>query len=677
MTLSLTPSEAGAVSPSLKADGRSRQALLSAVLGVSLLALSLPLTAAAASPSATAGSAAPDSFLDPAQAFVGQAATEAGAAVVTFDIAPGYHLYRERFAIEADGGPLPAARLPDGKQEFDPNFNKTMTLWAGALRIVQPLPAGAPPATLTVRYQGCADRGLCYPPQQALVHLQKDAAGVLSARWEAQPDALSVPLPEATSTGPGGPGGSSGASGSDGPANPGAVSTTASVSGDNTGAPVGTAPLDRSAAALQSGSFLQVIGMFLLGGLLLSFTPCVLPMLPILSSVIVGQGQPVSRMRGFTLAVAYALGMALVYTVAGIVAGLLGSGFAAALQNPWVLGSFALLLSVLALSMFGVWQFQMPGFIQERVNNASNQLQGGRHLGVFLMGGLSALLVGPCVAAPLAGALVYISQTRDVVLGGSALFALACGMSVPLLALGLSAGTLLPKAGRWMEHVKTFFGVVLLAVALWLVSPVLPMGALMFLIGAVALVVVICLGALDGGKPRALRATGTLVALWSVALIGGALSGGDSVLQPLKHLAQSGVAEARAAQAGSTGAAGSVATPRFERITTLAQLDAALAAADRPVMLDFYADWCVACKEMEHLTFSDPAIAARLSKARLLQADVTANSADAKALLKRFQLFGPPGILFFDAQGREQAAARTIGFLPADEFAQRLDHARL
>ena len=603
-------------------------------------------------------------FLDPAQAFPGQARVDlrsggkTGPLIVEFDVAPGYHLYRERFAIESSGPALPATTLPGGKEEFDPNFNKTMTLWAGPTRITQPLPETQGPATLTVRYQGCADRGLCYPPQQALVHLARDNAGVLQARWEAQPDALSAPIESSTP-----------------PTAAVSASTAATTAATPATAPPpapAAAPLDSSSAALQSGSLLRVVGMFLLGGLLLSFTPCVLPMLPILSSIIVGQGAPVSRARGFTLALAYSMGMAMVYTAAGIVAGLLGSGFAAALQNPWVLGAFALLLSVLALSMFGVWEFQMPGFIQDRVNNASNQIKGGRHVGVFLMGGLSALLVGPCVAAPLAGALVYISQTRDVVLGGSALFALACGMSVPLLLLGLSAGTLLPRAGRWMEHVKTFFGVVLIAVALWLVSPVLPTGALMFLIGAAALILAICLGAFEAGKPRALKAGGALVALWSIAMIGGALSGGDSVLQPLRHLARgTGTALPMA------NAEAAAATPTFERITTVAQLDAALTSADRPVMLDFYADWCVACKEMEHLTFADPAIAARLRKARLLQADVTANSAEAKALLKRFQLFGPPGILFFDPQGRELPAARTIGFLPANEFAQRLDRASL
>jgi thiol:disulfide interchange protein DsbD len=223
--------------------------------------------------------------------------------------------------------------------------------------------------------------------------------------------------------------------------------------------------------------------VFLIAGLLLSFTPCVLPMVPILSSIIVGQGAPVTRARGFSLALAYALGMALIYTGFGVVAGLLGEGLAAALQNPWVLGAFALLLAGLSLSMFGVYELQLPGGLQSRVSAVSGRLPGGRFAGVFAMGGLSALIVGPCVAAPLAGALVYISQTKDVVIGGLALFSLAMGMSVPLLLVGLSAGSLLPRAGAWMEGVKTVFGVMLLAVALWIVSPVLPGWALMLIIG--------------------------------------------------------------------------------------------------------------------------------------------------------------------------------------------------
>jgi thioredoxin:protein disulfide reductase len=347
---------------------------------------------------------------------------------------------------------------------------------------------------------------------------------------------------------------------------------------------------------------------------------------------------------------------------------LLGSGFAAALQNPWVLGSFALLLAGLSLSMFGVWEFQMPAVIQQRVNSASNQLAGGRHFAVFAMGGLSALLVGPCVAAPLAGALLYISQTRVVLLGGAALFALAAGMSVPLLLLGLSAGSLLPRAGRWMEQVKTFFGLMLLGVALWLVSPVLPASVLMFVLGAGVLIAVLALGAFEANKWPLWRGIGGVAALWSVALMAGALSGGDSVVQPLRHLARAG------------GAATTTATaegPAFQRITRVQQLDEALRSAGRPVVLDVYADWCVSCKEMEHMTFRDPAVRPRLERALLLQADVTADTADAKALMKRFSLFGPPAVLFFDARGTEVAGTRTIGFEAADSFARRLDAAQL
>lgn len=579
--------------------------------------------------------AADEAFLDPAEAFRPRVTLDADRALqIQFTIAPGYHLYRERFSLQADAATaMPAATLPAGREHFDTNFNQTMTLWEGTVQVGQALPAGLKTATLAVSYQGCADRGLCYPPQRGTVRLTRDPAGVMTAAWEAADDMFAAPAAPT----------------------PGPVSRATQVD-------------DSPASTLTSGSLLKVVPMFLLGGLLLSFTPCVLPMLPILSSIIVGQGAPVSRRRGFTLALAYSLGMALVYTAAGVAAGLVGSGFAAALQNPWVLGSFATLLAVLSLSMFGVWELQMPAAIQQRVNNASNQLAGGRHFAVFAMGGLSALLVGPCVAAPLAGALVYISQTRDVLLGGAALFALATGMSVPLLLLGLSAGSLLPRAGRWMEQVKTFFGLMLLAVALWLVSPVLPAPVLMFVLGAGVLVAVLSLGAFDAGTWRLWRGVGGVAALWGIALMAGALSGGDSVVQPLRHLARAG---------GSTVATAVAESLSFQRITSVQQLDDALRTAGRPVVLDVYADWCVSCKEMEHLTFRDTAVRPRLERALLLQADVTADSADAKALMKRFSLFGPPAVLFFDERGTEVAAARTIGFEKADAFARRLDHAKL
>jgi len=633
---------------SLLPSFRPWRAFVAALAAVALAAAAgLPAAQAAGAEPAASSAPAGDSFLDPADAFRPQVAVDGQAVQVTLQVAPGYHLYRERFSLQVEGGAaLPAATLPPGRSYFDTNFNQTMTLWEGTVQVRQPLPAGELPPALEMSYQGCADRGLCYPPQQGTVHLSRDAGGALQARWEPAADLFGTP-----------------------PAGDAAKEAAPAVATAAAAAPA--ADDAGNTLALSSGSLLKVVPLFLLGGLLLSFTPCVLPMVPILSSIIVGQGAPVSRSRGFTLALAYSLGMALVYTAAGVAAGLLGSGFAAALQNPWVLGSFALLLSGLSLSMFGMFELQMPSFIQARVNNASNQLGGGRHLAVFGMGGLSALLVGPCVAAPLAGALVYISQTRDVLLGGAALFALATGMSVPLLLLGLSAGSLLPRAGRWMEQVKTFFGLMLLATALWLVSPVLPAGVTMFVLGAGVMVALMALGTFNAGRWPLWRGIGGVAALWSIALMAGALSGGESVLQPLRHLARNG---AGVAGATTTAAAD---TPSFRRITSLQQLDEALRTAGKPVMVDVYADWCVSCKEMEHLTFRHASIQPRLSRALLLQADVTDNTPEAKALMKRFSLFGPPAVLFFDPRGTELASARTIGFEPAEAFARRLDAAQL
>jgi thiol:disulfide interchange protein DsbD len=311
----------------------------------------------------------------------------------------------------------------------------------------------------------------------------------------------------------------------------------------------------------------------------------------------------------------------------------------------------------------------MPSFIQSRITETSSRLPGGKFAGVFVMGGLSALIVGPCVAAPLAGALVFISQTKNVVIGGMALFSLAMGMSVPLLLVGLSAGSLLPRAGGWMESVKTFFGVMLLAVALWIVSPVLPGWALMIIIGAGLLVGAVYLKLFDRladsapGHQRLAKGVALVLAVLGTTQVVGALSGGDNPLQPLRHLA-------RGTEAGATVAAAKGA--EFRRVRSVAELDDVLKTASRPAMLDFYADWCVSCKEMEHLTFSDPAVRGRMANALLLQVDVTANSAEDKALLKRFGLFGPPGILFFDPAGKEHAAARVIGFVPPKNFAESL-----
>jgi thiol:disulfide interchange protein DsbD len=434
---------------------------------------------------------------------------------------------------------------------------------------------------------------------------------------------------------------------------------------------------NRLDAALQSGKFWTVVGVFFVAGLLLSLTPCVLPMLPILSSIIVGeaQGGKATRGRGLLLAASYSLGMALIYTALGVAAGLAGEGLAATLQKPWVLAAFAGALVLFSLSMFGAYEISLPSSLSGGLSQASQRLPAGHIFGVFVMGGVSALIVSPCVAAPLAGALLYLSQTRDVVLGGSALFALASGMSVPLLLLGASAGSLLPRAGAWMDGVKHFFGMLLLAVALWTVQPVLPAALAQALWGALLIGSASMLGLFEPAhavhRPRTwLRKTAAVLAFaYGLLQVVGAANGGTD---PLKPLAGVGLAEAKAG-----GAAPAASGLNFQKVHSVAELDAALATAGRPVMLDFYADWCVSCKEMERFTFTDPAVRQRLAGALLLKADVTANTAADRELLKRFKLFGPPGSIFFDAQGQELTGVRVIGFQNAERFLSSLSAAGL
>jgi thiol:disulfide interchange protein DsbD len=593
-----------------------------------LMAALLPLPRVAA--------AAADDFLDPEAAFrLSVQAQDAQHVAMHFAIAPGYYLYRERLGVQAEPATAAGAAvaIPRGKTKFDPTFQKEVEIFHDELTMVLPIAADAPPFRLTVGHQGCAEKGLCYPPASHAFDL-KPGAGGWTVAAVADVDATAAPAA---------------------PAAPVATPT----------APAAAPETGRFASALQSRSLLTVAGVFLLAGVLLSFTPCVLPMLPILSSIIVGQRGTVSRWRGFSLALAYSLGMALIYTAFGMTAGLLGEGLAAALQNAWVLGAFALLLAGLSLSMFGVYELQLPNALQSKLSEVSGRLQGGQYLGVFVMGGLSALIVGPCVAAPLAGALVYISRTHDVWLGGIALFALASGMSVPLLLVGVSAGSLLPRAGGWMDRVKHFFGVMLLAVALWMVSPVLPSWGLMLGAAALLLASAVYLGAFEGGTASpgraATRGVGLLLAVLAVLQLAGIASGGRDLLQPLQHLAGSGPA----------GGTRETALP-FQPVADLAALDAAVRSATKPVMVDLYADWCVACKEFESLTFTDAAVRERLAGMTLLRVDVTANNAQDKALMRKYGLFGPPALLFFPPGGEERSEARVVGFLDAASFREHL-----
>lgn len=561
---------------------------------------------------------ADDTFLEPEAAFRFSARMiDAKTAEVNYAIADGYYMYRERFAFAIQGADMGTPTFPPPQVKYDDTFQKNVEVYHHAVAIRIPVNANGP-FILKATGQGCADKGLCYPPMTTEVHLSP------------------VGMPYAS-----GDGGSGG------------VLADRSHAGNvNDGSQMG-----KIEASLKSGRLLAILPLFLLLGLGLSFTPCVLPMVPILSSIIVGEGARVSRARGFTLSATYATGMALVYTGFGIAAGLLGEGLAASLQNRWVLGAFAALMALLSLSMFGVYQLQMPAAIQSRLAKLSERQSAGRLFGVFAMGAISALIIGPCVAAPLAGALLYISQTRNVVIGGSALFAMALGMSVPLLLVGVSAGTLLPRAGRWMQAVKNFFGVLMLGLAVWVVAPVLP-GWLPMLGWAL-------LGLGYGGyllwqtgAGWMAKSAGLLFAALGLVQLVGAASGGRDPLAPLSHLSN---------PVPETG---------FRRVKSVAALDDVLVQSKgKLVMLDFYADWCVSCKETEKFSFSDPRVRARFADMVLLQADVTANDSDDKALLQRFGLFGPPGIIFFNRSGREIEGARVIGYQDADKFLRSLDRA--
>ncbi|HZV64505.1 MAG TPA: protein-disulfide reductase DsbD [Telluria sp.] len=592
---------------------KTAPAVLSRAFALLLLACSFLLGAAPAR--------ADDNYLEPDAAFKFSARMLDGQTIaVTYEIAEGYYMYRERFKFAAEGATLGEPQIPPGKVKFDETFQKNVETYRHSVTIKIPVQA-AGPFTLKSTGQGCADQGLCYSPQEASAQLSGGGA----APQMSLPGSGTAPAPLA----------------------------------DPAPRPAAAAPqteLGGIASVLSGGKLLAIVPAFLLLGLGLAFTPCVLPMVPILSSIIVGEGTQLKRGRGFILSVAYSLGMAIVYTALGVAAGLVGEGLSAALQNPWVLGAFGLLIVAMAMSMFGFYELQVPGALQSKLADASGRQSSGKLAGVFAMGAMSALIVGPCVAAPLAGALVYISQTRDVVVGGAALFSMAMGMSIPLLLVGISAGSLLPRAGMWMDAVKRFFGVLMLAMALWLVSPVLP--AVVQMLGWTALFVGYGCYLLRATRHWAAMALGLAFAVLGAVELVGVTSGGRDALAPLAHLGGGAAQQQRLA---------------FKRIKTVAELDAVLAqTGGKTAMLDFYADWCVSCKEMEKLTFIDPGVQSRLADTLLLQVDVTANDEDDKAMLKRFHLFGPPGIILFDRKGQEIPNSRIIGYQDTAKFSRSL-----
>ena len=565
-------------------------------------------------------------LLDPAVAFkLSAQALDAKTLEVRYQIAKGYYMYRDKFkfALEPASVQMGEAQLPRGDVHNDEYFGKVET-YRKEVRIRVPLAndAAGTRVKLSVTSQGCADIGVCYPPQVQTAQVEIGAS-------------LSPPA--------------------------------ASMVADAPGAVAEIGDEARFERLLASGSLWLIAAAFFGAGVLLTFTPCVLPMIPILSGIIIGEGRNATRTRAFTLSFAYVLGMSVTYTGIGIGAALSGSLLSAALQNPWVLSAFATVFVLLSLSMFGFYELQLPSGFHAKLAEKSSRLKGGHFGAVVLMGVLSAAIVSPCVAAPLAGALLYISQTRDVILGGIALFAMSIGMGVPLILVGMFEGAFLPKSGHWMNSVKHFFGALMLCVAIWIVSPVLPIAAQMLAWAALLIGCSMVLRAIDplppgaGNASRLWKGIGFLALLAGAALAIGALAGSRDLLRPLSGLTSGGERTAQSAQ--------------FRRIKNITELDAAIQTAGKPVMLDFYADWCVSCKEMEAFTFTDAKVKAKLEGLLLLQADVTANSAEDKALLKRFNLFGPPGIVFFDRQGREVQGLRVIGYQAADRFLVTLGHA--
>ncbi|MEM7208729.1 MAG: protein-disulfide reductase DsbD [Pseudomonadota bacterium] len=569
---------------------------------------------------ASSDSGEPD-ILSPEQAFpISVLPVRNGELPVRWDIAEGYYLYDKKlsFALENGSGvTLGEPVAPTGEVINDAYFGES-EIHRGELLVKLPLNNFAAPieANLVVGYQGCADLGICYPPQKQSIPVNLTPAG--------------------TATAP---------------------TTTAALTEQ-----------DRIAATIANESLFWTVLIFLALGIGLAFTPCVFPMVPILSSIIVGQGDEVTTGKAFRLSLVYVLAMAVTYTIAGVAVGLSGENIQIWFQNPWVISAFAILFALLSLSMFGFYDLQIPASWQSRLTSWSNSQKGGTYAGVGIMGFLSALIVGPCITAPLVGALIYIAETGDAVLGGAALFALSVGMGIPLMIIGTSAGTLLPKAGQWMDGIKAVFGILLLALAIWMLERILPLAATMGLAALLLIASAVYLKALEplpeanAGWRAFRKSIGIVLLAYGLMLAVGAASGGASFFTPLKGLFIG----------GNTQDAQHL---EFKQIKGVEGLQAELSnsrANGSFTMLDFYADWCISCKEMEAFTFTDERVQAHLREVKLLQSDVTQNDEVDQALLGEIGIFGPPAILFFSPDGNEIPNSRVVGFMNAERFASHL-----
>ena len=587
-----------------------------------------------------------DEFLDPDIAFqVTVDRVDNNTIVTNWHVEDGYYLYKDKISITAADDTaldLGLMSLPEGMEKEDEYFGSIVSIdksFQSTLPINK-ISNGVSSANLIVKYQGCAKAGLCYPPITKNITVEFDGTGSV-----------------------------------------GAASTGSSSSIDGSASSSGTgfqSEQDKIAGTLASGRMLFTIFFFFGLGLLLAFTPCVFPMIPILSSIIVGQGDNISTSKAFSLSLVYVLAMAVTYTVAGVIVGLSGENIQIWFQNPWIISVFAGIFVLLSLAMFGFYELQMPSSIQNKLNSISSGAKQGSYLGAGIMGLLSALIVGPCVTAPLIGALIYIAETGDAWVGGIALFSLSMGMGAPLLAIGTSAGKILPKAGPWMDAVKAIFGVLLLGLAIWMLERILPAPVILLLTGALLIVSAIYMGALDAIKETASgwsklwKGLGLISLVYGGILVIGAAGGSNSLLQPLQGIG----GQYLATSSTEPHSAGRHALP-FKQIKGVAGLQAALEQAvqeGRPVMLDFYADWCISCKEMESFTFSDNGVQKSLENFIVLQSDVTDNDELDKGLLDELGLFGPPAILFYDHTGNELRNYRVVGFMPAGKFSSHVEN---
>ena len=577
----------------------------------------------AASPSTTSGALnlfGSDETLPVDEAFVMNARFDgANELTVSWDIAPSYYLYSDKFEFAVDGDiQLGSARVPAGMPHYDDNFGD-ITVFYDDVEISIPFSRASPdemPVTVRASFQGCKENSICYPPSE-------------------QSMALTLP---------------------------GSAEFVSSI---------GPEPMvseqDRLAALVLSDSWLVVLGTFYGLGLLLAFTPCVLPMVPILSGIIAGQGK-VSASRGFALSFTYVMGMAVTYTAAGALAALAGEQIQAIFQKPWIITLFAGLFAVLALGMFGLFELQMPAAIQTRMANLANRQKTGTFVGTALIGALSALIVTTCVAPPLVATLAVIGQSGDPVRGAAALFALSLGMGSPLLLVGASAGKLLPKTGPWMNTIKAGFGVMMMGLAIWMMERVLPGTVTLALWALLVFLTGVFLGAFEplpqqpSASKRLAKGLGVLACLYGALMLIGATLGGEDPMRPLP----------RGGLLAGAGGGDAMGQLQFRELETVAALELALSEAreaGRPVMVDFTADWCVSCKEMEEYTFPNASVIAALEPFALLRADVTANDDDDQALLQYFSSYGPPTIAFFDSSGRPQDGYKLVGYVPAEDFA--------